>query len=385
MCDGSAEDSAYGVIGTTWMRPLLWRPTRLDAMTRPSFAGVCLAALCGSATTLAQIFDVPNSESATPTKGGGQPDGTGVELPAVDAYSYLSEICDGSAYEPPNLALPCNAVQAIDYECQLGPKIGLPYYLARYEGKQEFTVDGQTIEIIGNRFDEYEQSNSTQRDCICMSQYFDQSAACRECYAKHGSGKLSVRGYVVGHGSFDDARTAQEFSSSYCAATNTPTAGFAREVRSFSIAQEPTTTNPWNGYATDIPSAYESSLKEAASAKSSKIFTDPLANKTDVSLYYTPSVTGSAAHVVAEATGTAGVTGAQTLLTTNVVDGQIAPTASPDTTVTHTLPPSKYSERVEGLTANATAPPGPNSGNRSSGSRMMSVFCSLALIACVLF
>lgn len=352
-------------------------------MTRPSFAGVCLAALYGSGTSLAQIFDLLSSGSATPTNGAVQTDGAGVELPAVDAYSYLYEICHGSVYGPPNLALPCNAVQAINSECQFGPKIGLPYYLARYQGKQEFTVDGQTIEIVGNRFGDYEQSNLTQRDCICMSQYFDQSAACRECYAKHGSGKLSLNGYVVGHSSFEDARTAQEFSSSYCAATNTPTAGFAREVRSFSLAQEPTTTNPWNGYATDIPDAYESSLKEAASAASTKIFTDPLANKTDVSLYYTPSVTGSAGYMIAEATGTAGDIGPGMLLTTNVIDGEIAPTASPDTTVTHTLPPSKYSERVEGLTANATAPPGPNSGDKTCVSRTMSVLFCLILIASV--
>lgn len=352
-------------------------------MTRPSFAGVCLAALFGSGTTLAQIFDALNSQaSATPTSVGSHP-----AVPPMDGYSYLLEVCTGYSHEDLDLSLPCNAVDAIRTECELGPKIGLPYFLARYHGRLNFTVDGQTIDIYGGDFDIQEQSNATQRDCICMSQYFDQSAACKECYKRHGYAQLSrdgINGGINQADSLMDARVQQMFSSSYCAATNTPTAGFAREVRSFPPAQEPTTTNPWNGYATDIPNAYESSIEEAADATSTRLFIDPLANETDVSLYYTPSVTGSAVYVVAEAAGTAGDFGPGTLSTTKVVDGEIAPTASPDTTVTHTLPPSKYSERVEGLTANATAPPGPNSAEVVSVPRTMSMICGLFLIVSVL-
>lgn len=328
---------------------------------------------------MAQIFDLLSSQSTTPTNGGVL--ATGIPVPS--AYRYLGSICYGSDDRTPELTLPCNAIDAIRYECLLGPKIGLPYFIARSQGKQEFTVDGQTIKIYGNNFEPHELGNSTQRDCICMSQYFDQSAACRQCYARHGDTQLEHLG-TYGGLSFEDARVERQFSSSYCAATNTPTADFVHEVRSFPPAQPPTTTNPWNGYATDIPDAYESSIEEAADATSTDIFRDPLANKTDVSLYYTPSVTGSAAYVLGGPTNTADAGTSDFFSTTNVVDGQILPTASPDNTVTHTLPPSKYSERVEGLTANATAPPGPNSGDKASRSSITSVLCSLLLIASVL-
>lgn len=102
----------------------------------------------------------------------------------------------------------------------------------------------------------------------------------------------------------DDA--ISRISSRYCAATVTPTAGLADYLFTIASSLEPSTT-------------------PTVSAQSSVSFLDSIGNKTEVSYYYTPSVSGSAAWVVAQPTG---ASSSVTYSTTNVENGQIVATAS---------------------------------------------------------
>ena len=100
--------------------------------------------------------------------------------------------------------------------------------------------------------------------------------------------------------------TLSSISSEYCAATVTPTAGLADYLFALASSLEPGTT-------------------QTGSAQTSVSYLDSIGNKTEVSYYYTPSVTGSAAWVVAQPTGTGS---SVAYSTTNVDDGQIRATAS---------------------------------------------------------
>ena len=75
---------------------------------------------------------------------------------------------------------------------------------------------------------------------------------------------------------------------------------------------------------------YIGEWNRGSSATRTSKYSDPLASSTEVSLYFTPSVTGSKAWYVAEVTNSKGST-IQTEL--NTENGQIVATASPMTTV----------------------------------------------------
>ena len=89
-------------------------------------------------------------------------------------------------------------------------------------------------------------------------------------------------------------------SSSYCAATSTPTVGIPGMISGW--YNRPRAT---------------SALGSAIAAAKTSIYSDPLSGKTAVSLYYTPTVTGTAVFNIA------GVTHGATPTTTDVVHGQI--------------------------------------------------------------
>jgi len=93
-------------------------------------------------------------------------------------------------------------------------------------------------------------------------------------------------------------------SSTYCAASATPTIGGTDFIVSF--------LNPSSG--------------PLAAAFTPSSFSDPIGNRTDVSLYYTPSATGSAAWIVAMPT-ISGNSRSVSYSSVNTVSGQIVPTA----------------------------------------------------------
>jgi hypothetical protein len=187
---------------------------------------------------------------------------------------YFTEICMPTNETGfPDFNAPCNAVSAIELECIYGAS-GLATWLAELQGSTDssYGIDDSTPML----------SNTTQRDCICQSQIFNGMTGCTDCYLKHG---MSQADYANEGPAFEPSLISS-FSSSYCAATNTPTLGF-QDV-AYNIASTFLTAT-----ATDVSSSALTST-----------FTDPLGNNTAVSLYFTPSVTGTAAYVVAEATVT---------------------------------------------------------------------------------
>ncbi|KAK5115805.1 hypothetical protein LTR85_009399 [Meristemomyces frigidus] len=207
---------------------------------------------------------------------------------------YLEEVCmPTNATGYPDFNAPCVAAQAITAECIYGAA-----------GLSELTGGS------GNDPTQEEPamlSNSTQRDCICESQFFAETLACEDCYEAHGA---TDEGYVA-------ASVISSISSQYCAVTNTPTLGLADVLYSYATA---------------------TSQSSSASADTSS-FLDPIGNKTAVSYYFTPSVTGSAAYIVAQATesaSTSGIasgsasSGSGSSLSTSLhtSDGQIVATAS---------------------------------------------------------
>lgn len=197
----------------------------------------------------------------------------------------------------PDFNAPCNAVKAIEYQCIYGPDYlqkALSYtenggsynrMMMKRQSNNENSDDDGGLKM---------QSNSTQRTCICESQFFDLINGCSSCYTAHGDA-----------GGFDesiiDEKAIASLSSAYCAVSATPV-GLA-------------------DYLFEWASNYSSSYPASASVTSSSSMSDPIGNKTAVSLYFTPSVTGSAAWVIAAETS-----GSST--SENTVSGQIAPTAS---------------------------------------------------------
>ena len=134
------------------------------------------------------------------------------------------------------------------------------------------------------------QSPANQRLCACESYYFDTMAGCNACWAAHGANDKFLYS--------DNILTSM--SSSYCAATATPSGGIHDML------------SQWN------KGPVASSVISAGRAETSTSpFSDPLAGKTAVSLYTTPAVTGSAIFNIA------GITRGATPTTTHVVHGQI--------------------------------------------------------------
>ncbi|CAK4030016.1 Hypothetical predicted protein [Lecanosticta acicola] len=211
---------------------------------------------------------------------------------------YIQQVClPNNATGYPDLNAPCNAIQAIFAECTFGPS-SLADFLSEEASANSGNSDGSD-DYAGDVDDgKYPmQSNATQRTCICESQWFALTNACLACYQKHG---LPAE---------DDLSPKQvsSISSAYCAASATPTLGFAYFIYQYA------------------PGVTGTSLPASSTATPSS-FSDPLGNRTEVSLYYTPSVTGSAAWAIAEATGTS--SGLATFTTTRTSNGQIVATAT---------------------------------------------------------
>lgn len=192
-------------------------------------------------------------------------------------FEYLQSICrPESSTGDINLDAPCNIYPYIAIECVYGQK---PHMIKN--GLE--TPKGKP------------QSNSTQRLCICESSYWDAVQGCEECFTKHGgSGQEAPL----------PSNLISSMSSAYCAATATPTLGLSEFQASY------------------LNRPQFSSIFSSNSATPTSTFSDPIGNKTDVSLYWTAPVTDTAILDVGAFTGTAKPT------TTNVQKGQIVATAS---------------------------------------------------------
>jgi hypothetical protein len=174
-----------------------------------------------------------------------------------------------------NLTFPCNQYDIIKTQC---------YYGRTFDEVWNSTA-GDFIKNKGWT----PQSPLNQRLCSCESQFFNTLAGCNSCYQSHGAGL----------GRLDEAEVSS-MSSSYCAATNTPTVGLDKMISEYYHSPK-----------------VSSMLNSAISAATTSPYSDPLAGSTAVSYYYTPSVTGTAVFNIA------GVTHGAKPTETNVKNGQI--------------------------------------------------------------
>ena len=192
--------------------------------------------------------------------------------------SHLDSVCQpGMSSASVDFNAPCNVWTYLLLACAYGQKI---------------PVDKFGLEMPKGPM----QSNSSQRLCVCESQYWAAAQGCSDCYKAHGAGEDV--GLALPH------TLISSMSSSYCAATATPTLGLVEFQASF------------------VEKPQFKSLFSSNTAKPTSTFSDPIGNKTAVSLYYTGLATGSTALNIGEFTGTVSPT------TTNVEKGQIVPTAT---------------------------------------------------------
>lgn len=198
---------------------------------------------------------------------------------------YFADVClpvDSSA--DPDYSAPCNGLGAVDFQCAYGSA-------AFSAGVSDNNSSDVTQPLERNR-----TSPSSQQVCYCQSQWFNLYEGCLDCANKHGVSAALPQ---------ISASALTSFSSSYCAASATPTTDFDVYL---------------NSVFSDLVKSVESGTATT--------FTDPIGNKTDVSLYYTASVTGSNAYIVSQAapTGASATTTAST--TVNTSGGQIVATAA---------------------------------------------------------
>ncbi|KAM0722444.1 hypothetical protein Q7P37_001885 [Cladosporium fusiforme] len=191
-----------------------------------------------------------------------------------DADNALATVLDGCSpqwneTDTPDLNTPCNAYFAIVNKCLWNLDPG--------ESGDEDTE---------------EQPAETQRDCLCQSQHNDQVAGCMACYKAHG-GLEGVHWY--------DMDIIESGMNEYCKADAEP-----------------------ENYYDMVDALLES--ETPATATESWTYSDPLADKTEVSRYYTASMTGSAALPAMPTPETSG--GDISFASVKTSDGQIVPTAS---------------------------------------------------------
>jgi hypothetical protein len=166
-----------------------------------------------------------------------------------EGEAYLSDVCRPvSETGDQDWSAPCNAVISIQYTCMFG------------------TAGGELLRTAnpGTDYEEpTEQPIEAQRVCICESQFRDQMAGCMDCMKAHGG--------VEGRDWFSSSLIDPAVEK-YCDASTPASEGFADYLFNQVEGSDSTTDD---------------------STTESTTFSDPIGNKTDVPLYFTPSVTGT--------------------------------------------------------------------------------------------
>jgi hypothetical protein len=228
-----------------------------------------------------------------------------------EEYIYYDSIAcfPENATGHPDFNAPCNQLYAIGDQCEYGPQ-GLDFEVADTEGWQP-------------------QSPETQRTCVCQSQVTDAVTGCMACMNAHKAPDL------VGGGGDAWKSYWQTMIQQYCDVDFTPTQGFMGYFRD---AQYETSGE---GNLDDITST-------------SSIVQDPPGFSTDVSVYYTMSVTRSDAFDLAMPTPA--VSGGDVMYTTTrVSDGQIVPTAQAEKEASEQLPGEAVTSSVSISTSSTSS------------------------------
>lgn len=190
---------------------------------------------------------------------------------------YLDSVCSPpTANASLDLTYPCNQQTILREQCTYGKTLDQIWNTTSGDWAKN-PGDGWTAQSVEN-----------QRLCACESDFFDTLAGCSDCYSTHGA---TIDLY--------DEDAVSSISSSYCAASATPTVGLEKMLAK---------------YGNDTASSV---LSVASDKASTSTFSDPMMGSTAVSYYYTPAVTGTAVFDIA------GVTKGAEPTETNVSHGQI--------------------------------------------------------------
>jgi hypothetical protein len=182
-----------------------------------------------------------------------------------------------------DMNLPCNQIVSIQYQCLGGPKLGDSWRNQSFDNND----DSEETEIL---------PNEAQRVCICQSQHNDLIKGCAECFRVHSG--------IAPENSLTDDQI-HEVMDKYCDA-NTPATESYADVVSQLLFMGPN----WGEISN--------------SSADSTTYSDPVGSATDVSLYFTASVTGSAAYIPGLPTGSPSN---MTYTTSSTSGGLIVPTA----------------------------------------------------------
>jgi hypothetical protein len=182
-----------------------------------------------------------------------------------------------------DMNLPCNQIVSIQYQCLGGPKLGDSWRNQSFDNND----DSEETEIL---------PNEAQRVCICQSQHNDLIKGCAECFRVHSG--------ISPENSLTDDQI-HEVMDKYCDA-NTPATESYADVVSQLLFMGPN----WGEISN--------------SSADSTTYSDPVGSATDVSLYFTASVTGSAAYIPGLPTGSPSN---MTYTTSSTSGGLIVPTA----------------------------------------------------------
>jgi hypothetical protein len=231
------------------------------------------------------------SATTTPNPSSSDSDSDDSSSDSSSYEDYGSSLCyPHNATNSPDLSAPCNLIAAIQAQCTYGPA----------------ALEFLSLPSDSDSFPDFNdpkwqlQSPANERVCICESQILDATLGCVACLKAHEGGVPFSQG----------DRFADSFPgimAKYCDVGYTPTVDFI----DFMADAE--------GGPGDFGGEDGAESGEGVSS-----YSDPIGTATDVSLYYTMSVTRSDAYNLAVPTG---ANGNVTFTSTRTSEGQIVPTA----------------------------------------------------------
>lgn len=230
---------------------------------------------------------------------------------------------------------PCPAVRMIESECTWGP--GARKQLQDFYSKS--STPSNNVGYTPFQSDEWaQQPPEIQRACICSSQYTDLVLGCGACFDSHGIDPAIAATYLA----TTNTTAVQAFAKAYCDADEVPT--------------DDVTSLAFELLAGQADDASESSSSASATAS------DRLGTATEVSLYFTPSVSSAYTVDMPTASSSANQTHTNawyTYTSLSTSDGLIVPTAFDERRVTASPPDASQSStdatEAGGSTATAAA------------------------------
>jgi hypothetical protein len=221
-------------------------------------------------------------------------------------YKRLAEVCYPRSNTQIDWEAPCPAGQVIQAECTWGPDAGKKL-------RDMFTksLNGEEPTEAGFSEDWEQQPLDVQRACLCSSSFAEMVLGCGACFEAHGAQPSDLPTYWA----TTNTTAVQEFTKLYCKADVEPTDDIGMEAFDILLGQ----SGDYSGST--------SSSSVAATATAS----DRLGTSTDVSLYFTPSV--SSAYTVDMPTASSDANQTQhpnawyTYTSLSTSDGLIVPTA----------------------------------------------------------